>query len=485
MESMPPEVLGGVISMSFLAILLLHPVFSKRMVHTRTASSQPMAQFFTSLTLISTMGGITALFNIFFLHFPVVSAGLFVLGYLIVGFFISLDMALFRQLIVIQETLAQGATLIPKRLYSISRKFLVIAFATALIVAMTVFLVISRDIAWLMSATKDENLSMMANRSVLIEILFVIGIVLGYTINLIVSFSRNLKLLFQNQTSVLEKVANGDFSRMVPVATNDEFGLIAGYTNRMIKGLKHRIQLISALKIAEDVQQNLMPRIPPEFQGLDISGKSIYCDETGGDYYDYLNLSDSRIGVVIADAADHGVGSALQMTSARAFLRFGAKTYQGPALLLNEVNRFLSQDSADSGRFMTMFFIEIDTNAQSLRWVRAGHEPGLLYDPHQDRFEELMGEGLALGIDETFVYEDNLRLGWLNQHILFIGTDGIREARNKQGEFFGVERIRQIIRNQAHHDSKDIQNALIGALREFHDQKGWEDDITLVIIKFK
>ncbi|HSO67819.1 MAG TPA: PP2C family protein-serine/threonine phosphatase [Desulfatirhabdiaceae bacterium] len=145
----------------------------------------------------------------------------------------------------------------------------------------------------------------------------------------------------------------------------------------------------------------------------------------------------------------------------------------------------MSEDSAESGRFMTMFFIEIDTNAQSLRWVRAGHEPGLLYDPHQDRFEELMGEGLALGIDEAFVYEDNLRLGWLNQHILFIGTDGIREARNKQGEFFGVERIRQIIRNQAHHDAKDIQNALIGALREFHDQKGWEDDITLVIIKFK
>ncbi|HSO67820.1 MAG TPA: hypothetical protein VLP30_08185, partial [Desulfatirhabdiaceae bacterium] len=267
--------------------------------------------------------------------FPIISAGMFVLGYLIVGFFISLDIALSRQFIVIQEALSLGTTLIPDRLYSISRKFLVIAFTTALIVAMTVFLVISRDIAWLMSATKDENLSMMANRSVLIEILFVIGIVLGYTINLIVSFSRNLKLLFQNQTSVLEKVANGDFSRMVPVATNDEFGLIAGYTNRMINGLKHRIQLISALKIAEDVQQNLMPRIPPEFQGLDISGKSIYCDETGGDYYDYLTLSDSRIGVVIADAADHGVGSALQMTSARAFLRFGAKTYQGPALLLN------------------------------------------------------------------------------------------------------------------------------------------------------
>jgi sigma-B regulation protein RsbU (phosphoserine phosphatase) len=470
--------------MSFLVVMLLHPVLSRLLVHPRAVSSQPMIQFLTSLTIISTIGGITALFNILFLGFPIISAGMFVLGYLIVGFFISLDIALSRQFTVIQEALSIGTTLIPDRLYSISRKFLVIAFTTALIVAMTVFLVISRDIAWLMSATKDENLSMMANRSVLIEILFVIGIVLGYTINLIVSFSRNLKLLFQNQTSVLEKVANGDFSRMVPVATNDEFGLIAGYTNRMIRGLKHRIQLISALKIAEDVQQNLMPRNPPEFQGLDISGKSIYCDETGGDYYDYLNLSDSRIGVVIADAADHGVGSALQMTSARAFLRFGAKTYQGPALLLNEVNRFLSQDSADSGRFMTMFFIEIDTNAQSLRWVRAGHESGLLYDPHQDRFEELMGEGLALGIDETFVYEDNLRLGRLNQHILFIGTDGIREARNKQGEFFGVERIRQIIRNQAHHDAKDIQNALIGALREFHDQKGWEDDITLVIIKF-
>jgi len=471
--------------MSFLIVLLLHPVLSRRLVHPRAVSSQPMIQFFTSLAIIATMGGITAVFNMLFLNFPIVSAGMFVLGYLIVGFFISADIALSRQLTVIQEALAKGTTLIPDRLYSISRKFLVIAFTTALIVAMTIFLVISRDIAWLMSATRDENLSMTANRSVLIEILFVIGIVLGYTINLIVSFSRNLKLLFQNQTNVLEKVADGDFSWMVPIATNDEFGLIAGYTNRMIKGLKHRIQLISALKIAEDVQQNLLPRIPPEYRGLDIAGKSIYCDETGGDYYDYLNLSDSRIGVVIADAADHGIGSALQMTSARAFLRFGAKTYQGPALLLSEVNQFLSRDSADSGRFMTMFFVEIDTDAQSLRWVRAGHEPALLYDPHRDRFEELMGEGLALGIDENFVYEDNLRQGWLRQHILFIGTDGIRETRNFQGQFFGMERIRQVIRDQAHQDAKEIMNAMIKTLQEFCDQKRWEDDITLVIIKFR
>ncbi|NIQ92700.1 MAG: phosphatase, partial [Deltaproteobacteria bacterium] len=108
---------------------------------------------------------------------------------------------------------------------------------------------------------------------------------------MIISYSKNLKLLFENETNVLERVTQGDLSRLVPVATNDEFGVIAGHTNTMIDGLRHRLQLITALKLAEEVQQNLLPTEPPSYPGLDIAGISNYCDETGGDYYDYFRLS--------------------------------------------------------------------------------------------------------------------------------------------------------------------------------------------------
>ncbi len=107
----------------------------------------------------------------------------------------------------------------------------------------------------------------------------------------------------------------------------------------------------------------------------------LYCEETGGDYYDYFKLPEGRLGVVVADASDHGVGSALSMTTARAFLLSGIHDFLKPSSLFGKVNRFLVSDGFESGRFMTMFFLEIDPGGKTLRWVRAGHDPGILYDP--------------------------------------------------------------------------------------------------------
>jgi sigma-B regulation protein RsbU (phosphoserine phosphatase) len=156
------------------------------------------------------------------------------------------------------------------------------------------------------------------------------AVLLALVVNLIVSYSRNLRLLFNNETDVLERVSRGDLSRTVPVATRDEFGVIAGHTNSMIQGLRHRTKMITALKLAEEVQQNLLPVSAPDHPGLDLSGTSIYCDETGGDYYDFFKLPNNNLGVVVADASDHGVGSALLMTTARAFLISGVQHFRGP-----------------------------------------------------------------------------------------------------------------------------------------------------------
>jgi sigma-B regulation protein RsbU (phosphoserine phosphatase) len=113
--------------------------------------------------------------------------------------------------------------------------------------------------------------------------------------------------LFNNETDVLERVSRGDLSRTVPVATRDEFGVIAGHTNSMIRGLRHRTKLITALKLAEEVQQNFLPVSAPDHAGLDLNGTSIYYEETGGDYYEFFKLPKNNLGVVVADASDHGV----------------------------------------------------------------------------------------------------------------------------------------------------------------------------------
>jgi sigma-B regulation protein RsbU (phosphoserine phosphatase) len=350
-------------------------------------------------------------------------------------------------------------------------------------VAGVIGLVISGDVSWLAKIEPEGISPGEARLSVVSEVFFVMAVLLAWVVNLVFSYSKNLKLLFDNETNVLERVTQGDLSKLVPVATNDEFGVIAGHTNLMIHGLRHRLKMITALKLAEELQQHFLPQKPPDHPGLEVSGTSVYCDETGGDYYDYLKLPNGRLGVVVADSADHGVGSALHMTTARAFLLFGAREYSGPANLLTDVNRFLTRDSVETGRFMTLFFLEIDSRAKILRWVRAGHDPALLYDPGKDSFSELDGEGMALGVVEDFHFQEYTHDGWAAGSVVVVGTDGVYEASNGERQMFGRERLRELIRQHAAESAEAIQRVIIDTLRTFRGDAPQEDDITLVVVK--
>jgi HAMP domain-containing protein len=203
-------------------------------------------------------------------------------------------------------------------------------------------------------------------------------VLLALVVNLIVSYSRNLRLLFNNETDVLERVSRGDLSRTVPVATRDEFGVIAGHTNSMIRGLRHRTKMITALKLAEEVQQNLLP----------------------------------------VSAPDH-----------------------------------------------------------------SGHEPALLYDPAQERFEILMGEGLVLGVEAKFEYREYNHQGWTPGSVLVVGTDGISETRNAKDELFGLDRLKETMANHSGASALAIQTAVLDRLNQFRGQTGQEDDVTLVVVK--
>jgi phosphoserine phosphatase RsbU/P len=127
-------------------------------------------------------------------------------------------------------------------------------------------------------------------------------------------------------------------------------------------------------------------------QRLDIAGQSIYCERTGGDYHDYLGMGDcheGRIGIVVGDVSGHGIPSALLMTSARSSIRQRASRSGSIAQIVSDVNRQLTRDVEESGRFMTLFCSQIDTHSRSISWVRAGHDPAILYDPVTDSFEKL------------------------------------------------------------------------------------------------
>jgi sigma-B regulation protein RsbU (phosphoserine phosphatase) len=365
-----------------------------------------------------------------------------------------------------------------------SRRFSMVAVVTAIFVMVVMALVISRDFAWLNSMDSDPTRIYQAERSVMIEVVFITAVLLVMMINLIVSYSKNLQLLFRNETGVLEKVRQGDLSNLVPIVTQDEFGLIAGHTNYMIQGLRHRLELIASIKLAEEIQRNLLPINPPDIKGVDLAGASIYCNETGGDYYDFFSLPKARLGVVVADAADHGLGSAMHMTSARAFLRAVMDSYTTPSQTISTLNSYLTRDSRNTGRFMTLFFLEIDPAKRQLSWVRAGHEPALLYDPIKKEMKVLDGSGVALGISEKVVYQTGRYENLAQGAVLVIGTDGIWETRNAAGEMFGKERLIRTIKSSAKKkdSAQKLLDRILTRINNWRGEQVQEDDTTLVTV---
>jgi sigma-B regulation protein RsbU (phosphoserine phosphatase) len=484
MATLPPVTLGAIILGAFALAALLRQPLERRLVSLAPISDRPKRQFTVDLALYLVAGLAAVIFNLSVYQFPIPSGISLLFGCLVAGFFMSLDTALARERSIIVDAMSRSESLPPpKRLFPVTRKFSLVAVATALFVSLIIVMVISRDIIWLSQIEQTEAALTQAQLSVTYEIFFIMAVLLALTINLILSYSKNLKLLFTNETRVLERVTNGDLSHLVPVSTSDEFGLIADYTNVMIMGLRDRIKLIAALKLAEEVQQNLLPQRPPPIAGLDISGNTIYCDETGGDYYDYLELPDGRFGIAVADAADHGVGAALHMATTRALLISGARHYTRPADVLQEINRDLVRDSAKTGRFVSMFLVLIDPPNKSLEWVRAGHEPAYLFEPARDVFHLLDGDGIVLGVDENYRYQASQLRDWGPGSVLVLATDGIRETRDAHGNYFGRQRLQDLIRRHHKESAEFIQQAIVQDLDNFRGDMPREDDITLVAVK--
>ncbi|MEJ2220271.1 MAG: SpoIIE family protein phosphatase, partial [Desulfobacterales bacterium] len=220
---------------------------------------------------------------------------------------------------------------------------------------------------------------------------------------------------------------------------------------KVAKYSKHLEQIIAALNVAQEVQQSLLPQRPPMEERFDMAGSSLYCDETGGDYYDYIDLP--RLGpdtyaIVVGDVSGHGISSALLMAGVRAYLR-GRVTQSGSAAeIISDVNRLVSADTIETNQFMTLFFLVIDARTGQITWVRAGHDPALLYSTDKNHFEKLEGQGLPLGVEESWQYQDYTRTVRTGQ-ILILTTDGVMEAHNKENEMFGRDRLMEIIRQYA------------------------------------
>jgi len=319
---------------------------------------------------------------------------------------------------------------------------------------------------------------------IFIIVLYIVFVPLAVSLNYLVG--KSILRPVKDMMLLVKKVRHGNFKHKILVVSNDELGVLGDGMNEMTAGLIERDRLRQSLFLAKEVQQALLPREDPRIRGLDIAATSVYCDETGGDYFDYLGGDGpdaGKISIVVGDVSGHGVPSALLMATARAFLRQRSDLPGSICQIVSDVNRQLARDVAESGGFMTLFYLTIDAKNHSLSWVRAGHDPAIFYDPASDTFEELHGTGVALGVKADARFEANEKNDLQSHQIIFLGTDGIWEARNPRGEMFGKDRIQRIIRQNHQAGAQEILTVCFNTLSRFLADRAPEDDVTMIVIK--
>ncbi len=327
----------------------------------------------------------------------------------------------------------------------------------------------------------NEQVALSIKLSAGLMVLVIIAVIL-----LAIVRSRKVTIPIMQLTKAANQLSEGDFSTRVDIRTRDELENLGHIFNSMGERLKEREQMKHSLELAKEIQQQLLPESAPVCSNFEFAAQSLYCDETGGDYFDFIPLKSSGtplFGLAVGDVSGHGIGSALVMATARGALhslvdRHGLHL----EMLASELNNQLCRGTANAD-FMTMFYGVLNPEKRSLSWISAGHAPIFFYSA-EGQVKELYSSGIPLGIIENTPYEIAADIKFSSGDILLIGTDGIWETRNMEGEMFGAERVSDLLIRYADTSSDNIAKQLISAVSVFRGElSSQDDDITLMVVK--
>jgi serine phosphatase RsbU (regulator of sigma subunit) len=243
---------------------------------------------------------------------------------------------------------------------------------------------------------------------------------------------------------------------------------------------QERERIEQELRVARLIQQTLLPKSVPGLAGYDVEAYYRPAREVGGDFYDFLELEDGRLGLVVGDATGHGVPAALMMANTQSVLRAVAQRGGSePGRILAEVNEVLLAYIPPS-MFVTCFYAILDPRSGTLHYANAGHDLPYLW--HGGDCEELRARGMPLGLMPEMSYEEKEMVLDTGEGVLFY-SDGLVEAHNPEGEMFGFPRLRALVAQHAE-EEKALRDCLMEKLHSFTGEE-WEqeDDITLVTLQ--
>jgi sigma-B regulation protein RsbU (phosphoserine phosphatase) len=252
---------------------------------------------------------------------------------------------------------------------------------------------------------------------------------------------------------------------------------------RLFQVEREKGRLERELQMARQVQTSLIPAATPQLPGWEVAAWWQPARQVSGDFYDFVEDGEERLGVILADVSDKGMPAALFMASSRTILRSSVLDAPTPAEGIARANRLVCADAQD-GMFVTLVYGELQPATGQLCYVCAGHYPPLLYRAAGDRLTSLKWTGMALGVDPEAVYEGHT-LHLRPDDFILMYTDGVIDASNHRGEIFGRDRLLDLIRAQRHAPADDVVTALQGELGRFVGGAPPFDDVTLVMVRRK
>ena len=300
--------------------------------------------------------------------------------------------------------------------------------------------------------------------------------------------ARQLGLSVDDLFAGVGRLSSGDFTARITPRTKDQVGQLAKAFNAMAERLEtsrmerdQRLAMEEELRVAREVQMHLLPDIPVLPGGSSVHATILPAKDVAGDYYDLFSLSDGRLAFLIADVSGKGTSAAFYAAETKGVVAALDKVLQGPrevAIRLNEI--WCEKHSHSKRMFITMIYGTFDPGSGAFELVRAGHPPAFLRRADAT-VERLATRGVGIGLSlERFAEHLELCQGILGEgDALVCYTDGLSEAASPSGEFFGEERLEALLAQESGCSITQI----LGAVSEFTDGQGLEDDLTLLLIQ--
>ena len=326
----------------------------------------------------------------------------------------------------------------------------------------------------------DRALGQMLLYYTLIGIIAVVmGIALAYFI------ARFLSTPIAEILEDVEQIARGDLVHTIRSMPNPEFQKLEESINLMIgkiqtfsRELEHERAEIS---IAAEIQRTFLPQKEPVSERFEIAARNIPAQAVGGDFYDFIPLGNSTLGLVIADVAGKGIPAAIFMALSLSILRAVATRNKGIEEMAVESNDLITAD-ASAGMFVTLFYCTLDQATGDMAYVNAGHNPPLHYSGRAAALHTLLPTGMAMGVIPKNTYAAG-HLTLSPGDVLVLYTDGVTEAFNMYGEEFGEERLMDLVIASHNRGAREILDAILSQVSLFIGEAIQSDDITLVIVK--